>query len=155
LHLGYRRGTDGVSVLTWNEAQQLAVGCERPTITKPSKLTVRDAANVYFKMRAATAPHDRFTWARYIEPKLGDRSVGDLTTGDVEAWLSELMPATDDRERRRRAQATANRYFNVLRAILNSAFRKDPARVPTDAAWGRVRAFPSPSASTPARRSSR
>jgi hypothetical protein len=56
LHLGYRRGTDGVSVLTWNEAQQLAVGCERPTITKPSKLTVRDAPNVYFKTRAATAP---------------------------------------------------------------------------------------------------
>lgn len=69
---------------------------------------------------------------RFFLPTLGGRPVSELTTGDVEMWLSELVPATDDFEERRRAQATTNRYFNVLRAILNSAFRKDPARVPTD-----------------------
>ena len=31
--------------------------------------------------------------------------------------------------------------WSVLRAILNSAFRKDPARVPSDGAWRRVRPF--------------
>jgi integrase len=109
---------------------------------KLSKLTVRAAAHVYFKTRAATAPHDRFTWLRHIEPKLGHRRVSELTTGDLESWLADLIPDGADRERRRCAHATANRYFNVLRAILNSAFRKDPTRVPTDAAWRRVRGFP-------------
>ncbi len=32
-------------------------------LQRPAKLTVREAANVYFKTRASTAPHDRFTWA--------------------------------------------------------------------------------------------
>ncbi len=115
---------------------------QAPRLLRPAKLTVREAANVYFKTRASTAPHDRFTWARHIAPKLADRAVCELTSGDVEAWLAELVPDTQDRDKRRRAQATANRYLHVLRAILNSAFRKDPARVPTDAAWRRVRAFP-------------
>jgi hypothetical protein len=30
---------DGVSVLTWEQAQQLALGAERPTVTKPGKYT--------------------------------------------------------------------------------------------------------------------
>lgn len=64
-----------------------------------------------------------------------------LTTGDLEKWLAAQVPKTDDKEERRAAQATANRRWNVLRAILNSAFRKDQVRVPSDGAWRRVRAF--------------
>ncbi len=172
LALGYRRGTDGgswllrefrggryvqrrlgaaddetpadgVSVLSWGEAQGRALGVERPTVTKPGKYTVAKAAEAYFDTRsAADTEHDRLTWTRFIEPKLGDSSVNELTTGDIEKWLADQVPETDDREQRRAHQATANRRFSVLRAILNSAFRKNPVRVPTDTAWRRVRAFP-------------
>jgi integrase len=131
---------DGDLILSWKEAQAKALDKDRPTVTK-GKFTVRDAAQTYFKTRKSTAPHDPFTWSRYIEPKLGDSLVNDLTTDDIEAWLAELVPATNDREKRRRARASANRYFNVLRAILNSAYRKNPKKVPSADAWRRVQAF--------------
>lgn len=67
--------------------------------------------------------------------------MSELTTGDLEKWLAAQIPQTDDNDMRRAAQATANRRWNVLRAILNSAFRKDPVKVPSDSAWRRVRAF--------------
>ncbi len=51
------------------------------------------------------------------------------------------MPETTDREKRHRARGTANRYFNVLRAILNSAYRKNPENVPSADAWRRVETF--------------
>jgi hypothetical protein len=74
-------------------------------------------------------------------PDLGEHSVSELTTGDLEKWLAAQIPHSDDNDKRRAAQATANRRWNVLRAILNSAFRKDPVRVPSDGVWRRVRAF--------------
>jgi integrase len=110
-------------------------------VTRPTKLTLAQAAESYFATRSATTPHDHFTWKTFIEPKLGNRSVAELTTDDIEKWLAAQVPKADDRERRRKAQATANRRFTVLRAILNSAYRKDPARVPSADAWRRVRGF--------------
>jgi len=68
-------------------------------------------------------------------------SVSEIPTGDLERWLSSQVQQTDDREKRRASQATANRRWTVLRAILNSAYRKDPARVPSDGVWRRVRPF--------------
>src|SRR5215469_6545162 len=171
LHIGYRRGrtggswlirehrgdrfvkrrlgaadddapSDGVSVLSWEEACAAALGADRPTVTKPSKYTVAEAAQEYFDTRRPTNPHDPFTWAKFIEPKLGTRAVNDLTTRDLERWLAEQVPATDDREQRRAHRATANRRWSVLRAILNSAHRKDKVRVPRTDAWRDVQAFP-------------
>jgi integrase len=134
---------DGVSVLRWEDATRLALGQERPTVTKPGKLTLSDAAEAYFDTRTATTPHDKFTWATFISTsKLAGMSVSDISTGDLEKWLASQIPPTEDRDKRRAAQATANRRWSVLRAILNSAFRKDPARVPSDGAWRRVRPFP-------------
>ena len=86
-------------------------------------------------------PHDAFTYTRNIEEKLGHRPVAELTTGEFEKWLSEQVTKTDDKEKLRKARATANRRFTVLRAILNSAYRKEPARVPSADAWRRVRPF--------------
>jgi integrase len=178
LHLGYRRGTeggswllrefrsgryvqrrlaaadddaqaDGVSVLSWTDAQARALGTDRPTVTKPGRYTVAQAAEAYFETRQqGTRGQDFMTYKAFIEaeregiPDLGERSVSELTTGDLEKWLAVQIPQIDDKDERRAAQATANRRWNVLRAILNSAFRKDSARVPSDGAWRRVRAFP-------------
>ena len=134
---------NGTTVLTWEDATRLALAEDRPTLTKPSKLTLVEAAKDYFDTRTATTPHDKNTWAKFIAPsRLGSKQVSEITTGDLERWLAAQVPPTEDREKRRAARATANRRWTVLRAILNSAFRKDPARVPTDAAWRRVRPFP-------------
>ena len=135
-------GDDGAGdgVLSWDDARKLADGDDRPTVTVPGRYTVAQAAEAYCATRSATGERGRHI--RCIRrPKLGRKPVAELTTGDIEAWLAAQVPATADREARRAAQATANRRFNVLRAILNSAFRKDPARVPSDAAWRRVRDF--------------
>lgn len=138
---------DGVRVLSWEDAQKLATGEDRPTITRPGRLTVAQAANDYFATRQGGAVQDRITYTAFIAaeregiPKLGECSVSELTTGELERWLAAQVPQTEDKDKRRAAQATANRRWNVLRAILNSAYRKDPARVPNDGAWRRVRAF--------------
>jgi integrase len=133
---------DGVSVLSWQDVTNVAAGQQRPTVTKPRKLTLTEAAETYFDTRTATNPHDRHTWARFISTaSLARVPVSEITTGDLERWLAAQVPQTEDRDKRRAAQATANRRWSVLRAILNSAFRKDPARVPSDGAWRRVRPF--------------
>jgi integrase len=133
--------SDGVSVLSWEDAQRKASGGDRPTITKPGKYTVAEAAQVYFDTRSATTPHDKVTWNRFIKDDLGDRVINELVTGDIERWLSAQVPATDDKDKRRAARATANRRYTVLRAILNSAYRKNSARVPSADAWRRIRPF--------------
>ncbi|MGH8220047.1 MAG: tyrosine-type recombinase/integrase, partial [Steroidobacteraceae bacterium] len=116
--------------------------------------TVRDAWTDYAATRA-TPPEarDLAIWQRFIEPALGSRAVASLTTGELERWLavqvaehgkrrrSRSCSAGEEREARRRAQCTANRRFNLLRAILNSAYRKNPQRVKSADAWRRVRAF--------------
>ena len=133
---------DGVGVLSWEDVQRIAGGQDRPTVTRPGKLTLSEAAEAYFDTRMARTPHDKHTWARFISTtSLASKPVSEITTGDLEKWLASQVPQTEDREKRRAAQATANRRWTVLRAILNSAFRKDPARVASDAAWRRVRPF--------------
>jgi integrase len=133
---------DGVSVLSWEDVQRIAGGEERPTVTRPGKLSLAEAAEAYFDTRRATTPHDRYTWKEHIsKASLASKPVSEITTGDLEKWLAAQVPQIEDREKRRAAQATANRRWSVLRAILNSAFRKDPARVPSDGAWRRVRPF--------------
>ncbi len=114
---------------------------------------MREAWEDYAATRA-TLPdvRDHSIWRRFIAPTLANRPVAHLTTGELERWLAVQLtthgvrrpaaaPAVDEWERRRRAQDTANRRLNLLRAILNSAYRKDPDRVPNADAWRRVRAF--------------
>jgi integrase len=138
---------DGVAVLSWDDAQKASLVAERPTVSKPSRLTLNEAAETYFGTRSGDIKHDQWLYRATMEAPLGAKSVADLTTGDVERWLSQQAVVSkheagvDERETRRAAQATANRRWTLLRAILNSAYRKDPARVPSADAWRRVRAF--------------
>src|SRR5579862_4030313 len=116
-------------------------------------LTVEQAWKEYAETRQ-TPPdeRDRAIWRRFIEPTLGARLVANLTTAELERWLAVQLSTFGvrrprdplvhtDRERRRQSQYTANRRFNLLRAILNSAYRKDPHRIPSAEAWRRVRTY--------------
>jgi integrase len=142
---------DGLSVLSWADAQAQALGSDRPTITTPGKLLVREAWDDYCRTRATPLDErERVTWMQFIDPVLGGKAVAEMTAGDLERWLAAQVTKysgrrkngeTDPRELRRRAQDTANRRFNLLRAVLNSAYRKDPARVPSADAWRRVQSY--------------
>ena len=94
----------------------------------------------------------------HILPALGDKTVSGLTAAHIRGWLEKLAtrPArvrtsklskkqnykdaavTQDQKRARRA--TANRIFNVLKALLNRAYHD--GSVNDDSAWRQVKPFP-------------
>jgi integrase len=145
-----------------DEAAKTAKGHTRLRRSKAPPLTVAEAMSDYL----AFVDRDRKSGAiarnyekTSILPTLGAIPVRDLTTKTLRDWLRDLAerprfthgkkgepsrlqpPATTDEERRRR-KSSANRIFNVLRAALNYAFQNDEdGRVPSDAAWKRVKAF--------------
>ena len=134
---------DGKTVFSWTDALARAVAPDRPTVSEPGRYLVREAANAYFQIRQkqSATEHDRFTYEKFIEPKLGGETISGITTGELQRWLADQVLETEDREKRRAQQATANRRFTVLRAILNAAYRNEPQNVPSADAWRRVRPF--------------
>jgi hypothetical protein len=115
---------DGQGVLSWSQAQNNG--------------TWGQAAESYFFTLRRDTTHDKITWAQFIEPRLGTRGVAELTAGDFMDWLATQSGKYADPAKRRAAQATANRRWTLLRAILNSAYKRDPERVPSADAWRRV-----------------
>jgi integrase len=144
------------------EAAKAAKGATPRRRSKPPPLTVSEAMADYLafvdqerKSGAIARNYEKTS----ILPTLGAIPVRDLTTKTLRDWLRDLAerprfthgrkgepsrlqpPATTDEERRRR-KSSANRIFNVLRAALNYAFQNDEdGRVPSDAAWKKVKAF--------------
>ncbi len=127
-------------------------------------LTVEQALEDYLEARkvrcsSADLVKDRTAIEALIVPTLGGRArseltaeerhrlrhslygkmVGQLTTADLRRWRDSRVPQTDDRELRRRSQATANKVWSLLRAALNLAYQNE--RTPTDQAWRRIRPF--------------
>jgi integrase len=74
-----------------------------------------------------------------VKNSLHAKQVSELTTGDLRRWRDSRVPTTDDPDARRRAQATANRVWTILRAALNLAFQNE--RTPIDQAWRRIKPF--------------
>lgn len=89
----------------------------------------------------------------HILPKLGAKTVAELTATELTRWRQELaaQPArlrtgkrskkpntrtAEGAEAERKRKATANRILNVLKAALNFAYRSE--RVPSDDAWRKV-----------------
>ena len=79
-----------------------------------------------------------------IRPKLGERFVADLTTDDIQKWLTGLVGkgrgADPDQDGIRGRRASANRVLTILRAALNQTFR-DRKEITTDVAWRVVKPF--------------
>jgi len=67
--------------------------------------------------------------------------VSELTTSELERWYCGMVPATEDRERQRRAQSTADRTRSLFFAALNHAYRNRRDAVPSADAWRAVRRF--------------
>ena len=84
--------SDGTTVLSWADAQKLALDAERPTVTRPGKHTVAAAWEAY-KATRKTAPdaRERATWESFIEPVLGSREVSELTHHELKKWLADQV----------------------------------------------------------------
>jgi integrase len=141
---------DGVSVLAWGDALAAAQSADRPTVTRPGKHTVAAAWEAYRATRKTPLDtREVASWERFIEPQLGAREVSELTSHELSRWLQAQITARgnrgqtkdrgDEKDALRRARYTANRRWNLLRAVLNYAFESDV--VPSDAAWRKVKPF--------------
>ena len=142
-------------------ARELADTAKRQGGMITKAITVAEAAKSYM----AWYKHHRRAYGAtdhsvrvHILPALGDKNVSELTAAHVRGWLetvatrparvrtSELskkqnykVPAeTKDQKRARRA--TANRIFNVLKALLNRVYHD--GLVTDDSAWRQVKPFP-------------
>ena len=137
---------DGATVLSWTDVLKLALGGERPTANVASPYSVGDALEDYWRYRVAKSPAlsvaiDKSKMKARVGEALRTRSVAELTTGELERWLHGLVPETEDREKQRRAQATALRVWRPFRAALEQAYRTHRADVPSSDAWRAVRSF--------------
>jgi len=135
---------DGTSVLSWADVLKLAVDTDRPTVHAVGVYTVSDALEAYWNFRKAKSPQqsvktDQLKMRATIGAELARTRLADLTTSELEEWRNGLVEVTEDREKQRRAQASANRTWTVLRAALNKAYRNGKAD--SAEAWRRVQPF--------------
>ena len=135
---------DGTSVLSWADVLKLAIDTDRPTARLAGVYTVSDALEAYWNFRKAKSPQQSVkTDQSKMRATIGDdfarTNVADLTTSELEEWRNGLVEVTEDREKQRRSQASANRTWTVLRAALNKAYRN--GKVASAEAWRRVQPF--------------
>ena len=145
--------SDGVSRFSWHDVLRTALAETPHDPEFRASYTVRMAFEDYFRnrrARARSAESVRFDEGKvspFVEKFSGHR-VADLTSTDLQRWRDGLIPApsgdrtvaeADVRESKRAAQATANRVWASVRAMLNHAFSH--GRVESDLAWRRVKSF--------------
>ena len=123
--------------------------------------TVKEAAEHYlawYKEHRKAFKETEHSVRVHILPALGNDAVSDLTAPRIRKWLDKVAeqpgrvrtsklakrqnfraaPKTEDAKRARRA--TANRVFNILKALLNKAFHD--GMISDDTAWRQVKPFP-------------
>jgi integrase len=142
---------DGVAVLSFHQAQakarELFVIDKRGALPASGPLTVKQACQSYLEFleaeRAATTAHDtKIRLELHVYPTLGAKAVAAVTTAELERWKRRLVRRDgEDPEVERRSQDSANRVLSMLKAALNKAFQDESNRIPSDAAWRRVKPF--------------
>lgn len=137
---------DGMTVLSWPQVITAALRVDRPTLKVSSAYTVDDAFEVYWHYRAAKSPAlsvaiDKSKASAHLTDELRARPIAQLTTAELEAWLHGLVPTTSDREKQRRAKATADRVRRLFFAVLNYAYRTRRHDVPLADAWRAVQPY--------------
>jgi integrase len=138
---------NGDNVLDFRQAQRRAL--EHKPRAAAGALTVKGALDLYLAdlaHRGKSVQDPKYRIDALIGPELGAIPIEELTTEQIRAWHASLAKSAgrrtqngDDGEAQRRRRSSANRTLVILRAALNLAFRE--GRVPSDAAWRRVRPF--------------
>lgn len=154
---------NGIDVLNFYQAQGKARQFFE-NVTKGEHVlrpfTVKEAADHYlawYREHRRAIRETEHAVNVHILPALGGRRVAELTAPQIRAWLEKLAtrparvrsgrfakkqsyrPAPQTAEEKRARRATANRVFNILKAILNRAFHD--GLVADDLAWRRVKPF--------------
>ena len=161
----YKADADGVSVLSFSQAQALArdYHSNRGAVEKGIQLgpyTVGQALDDYVtKLESegkASAGETKNRAEALIKPALGKLDIATLRADRLRQFLDDLAneparlrtrkgeaqrhreaPDTDDAKRARRSNA--NRTWAILRAALNDAFAE--GHVASDAVWRRIKPF--------------
>jgi integrase len=156
---------NGETVLTFYQAQEkarkLAQSHDRERgIGLSLDLTVAEAADKYlawYKDHRRAYTETEHSVRVHILPALGATRVDELTSAAIRRWLEQLAakparvrskkqakqasyrtaPKTADEKRARKS--TANRIFNILKAMLNRAYQD--GLVTSDSAWRKVKPF--------------
>lgn len=121
----------------WFEEQPASImTVSRPTV----EMAVKDYIERLRARKGERAVKDAEMRAKaYILPALGKAHLDELTTSKLEKWHTAFVPKDSDPETRRKAQDTANRHLNTLKAVLNHAWRS--GLVSNNSAWSRVERF--------------
>lgn len=153
------------TVLTFYQAQEkarkLAQSHNRERgIGLSLDLTVAEAADKYlawYKEHRRAHTETEHSVRAHILPALGSTRVDELSSAAIRRWLEQLAakparvrtkkqakraayraaPKTADEKRARKS--TANRIFNILKALLNRAYQD--GLVASDSAWRKVKPF--------------
>jgi integrase len=163
------RDADGVSILTFDQAQERAKVWDAEErlaaagVPRRGPLTVEQVIRAYLAhLRAAKGAKAEAT-ARSVAqsrilPELGHLQCAALTVKRLTSWRNDLAAApklvrtaqtavkratrTPDAspEAERKRKATANRILTVLKAALNLAYQS--GEIPSDDAWRRLKPFP-------------
>jgi integrase len=151
---------DGITILSFEQAVKLARAANdgEADTPAPNTLTVKQAADRYmawYRDHRKGVMTTESALRVHILPAFGHRLVVTLKAAELTAFLNKLAttpprrrtsafareintgpaPITDDAKRQRRS--TANRVYNVLRAVLNKAFIDGLAT--SDSEWRRVK----------------
>jgi integrase len=158
---------DGVHVLAWEQAQEKfrewIAGLAKQDAGEPQlgPYAVKNAIEDYLAWLEGNGKNtsdSRCKAEARILPTLGHLECSQLTSDQIEKWLSDIANAPallrsregakerntrpldkNDPEAVRRRKATANRLWTILRAALNRAWRK--RKIASDAEWKRVKTF--------------
>ena len=156
---------DGVHVLSFSQAQAKArtwfsaVAREQAGITHTGKYTFAKAVEDYmgwFRNNRKSVSHTELMINTYLLPEFGHMEVSKITAKRMTDWLHTLanMPCRlrtkkgqetrykekrNDDEAKRKRKSSANRILNILKAILNMAYKE--GHVANDDQWRRVKPF--------------
>ncbi len=139
---------DGVGVLSYDQARDAVIAMHAAAIApapKAGSMTVKQACAKYVDyLRAETKSGDDAEprLANHVLPKIGDVVIAKLTTDEVAAVQNAMVKRDpDDPEVERRSKDSANRVMTYVKAAFNMAFADDANKIPSDAAWRRVKSF--------------
>jgi hypothetical protein len=150
---------DGVNILSFSQAQMAArawfseIAKQQAGITYTGNYTFQQASEEYLNWfrshRKSVAETERIV-NTYLLPEFGAVELPKLTAKRINEWMNKLANTAgklrsrkgaepryktplEDAESKRKRKATVNRILNVLKAILNHAYRE--GRVASDDQW--------------------